>query len=59
MKTSTHDKITGSVKDLKGKVKEVTGEATNNPRLREEGRDQQVEGKVQKKVGQIEQVFNQ
>jgi uncharacterized protein YjbJ (UPF0337 family) len=59
MKTSTHDKITGSVKVLKGKVKEVAGEATNNPRLREQGRDQQVEGKVQKKVGQIEQVFNQ
>lgn len=58
MKDSTHDKAEGTAKDLKGKVKEAAGKMTNNPNLRDEGRADQVEGKVQKKVGDIEKVFN-
>jgi uncharacterized protein YjbJ (UPF0337 family) len=58
MKTSTQDHLSGSAKELKGKIKETTGKITHNPRLREEGRDEQAAGKVQKKVGDIEKVFD-
>ena len=58
MKESTKDQATGTAKELKGKIKEVAGKAVGNPKLRDEGRADQVEGKVQKKVGEIEKVFN-
>jgi uncharacterized protein YjbJ (UPF0337 family) len=58
MKTSTHDKIEGTAKDLKGKAQEGTGRALGDPNLEQRGRDQQVEGKVQKKVGDIKKVFD-
>jgi uncharacterized protein YjbJ (UPF0337 family) len=57
MKNSTKDKIEGTAKDLKGKVKETTGRAVGNSRLRDEGVDEQIAGKVQKKVGDVEKVF--
>jgi uncharacterized protein YjbJ (UPF0337 family) len=57
MKDSTKDKVQGSVHELKGKVKETVGRATNNPRLEDEGTDEKVAGKIQKKVGDIEKVF--
>jgi len=57
MKDSTKDKVQGSVHELKGKVKEEVGRATNNPRLEDEGNDEKVAGKVQKKVGDVEKVF--
>ena len=58
MKDSTHDKIEGTAKDAKGKVKEAAGKAVGNPNLRDEGRADQTEGKVQKKIGDVEKVFN-
>jgi uncharacterized protein YjbJ (UPF0337 family) len=57
MKNSTKDKAQGAVHDLKGKVKEQVGRATNNPDLEAEGTDEKVGGKIQKKVGDIEKVF--
>jgi uncharacterized protein YjbJ (UPF0337 family) len=57
MKNSTKDKAQGAVHDLKGKVKEQVGRATNNPDLEGEGTDEKVGGKIQKKVGDIEKVF--
>ena len=38
-------------------MKEKVGRATNNPTLEDEGTDEKVSGKVQKKVGQVERVF--
>jgi uncharacterized protein YjbJ (UPF0337 family) len=38
-------------------VKEGVGKATNNPRLQDEGTDERVAGTVQKKIGQVEKVF--
>lgn len=58
MKSSTQDKVEGHVKDIKGQVKETAGNVTNDPRLREEGREDQLEGKVQKKVGDVKKVFD-
>jgi uncharacterized protein YjbJ (UPF0337 family) len=42
---------------MKGKVKEKAGQVSNNPALEAEGQDEKLTGKVQKKVGQIEKVF--
>ncbi len=57
MKDSTKDKIEGAVHKAKGAVKEKVGHATNNPNLEAEGQDEKVGGKIQKKVGDIEKVF--
>jgi uncharacterized protein YjbJ (UPF0337 family) len=43
---------------VKGKVKENVGKLTNNPDLEVEGQDEKVGGKVQKKVGQVENVLD-
>ena len=58
MKPSTTDQVHGSMEEIKGKVKEKAGQMTGNPRLEDEGRSQKVAGKVQKKVGEIEKVFD-
>jgi uncharacterized protein YjbJ (UPF0337 family) len=57
MKDSTKDQAEGTLHEVKGKVKEQVGRATNNPNLVEDGQDEKVAGKVQKKVGQVEKVF--
>jgi uncharacterized protein YjbJ (UPF0337 family) len=54
MKPSTKDKAKGTFHEVKGKVKEKVGRATQNPDLEVEGRVEQGRGKVQKKVGQVE-----
>jgi uncharacterized protein YjbJ (UPF0337 family) len=57
MKQSTKDQAQGKFHEVKGKVKEKVGQATNNPRLKDEGHDEKVVGKVQKKIGQVEKVL--
>jgi uncharacterized protein YjbJ (UPF0337 family) len=57
MKPSTTDQITGKLHELKGKTKEVAGQLTNNPALAAEGQDEKLAGKIQKKIGQVEAVF--
>ena len=57
MKQSTKDKAEGKFHEVKGKVKEEVGRATNNPDLEAEGQVEKVGGKVQKKIGQVEKVL--
>ena len=57
MNPSTKDQIQGTFHEVKGKVKEETGKATNNPDLEAEGQGENLAGKIQKKVGQIKKVF--
>jgi uncharacterized protein YjbJ (UPF0337 family) len=57
MQDSTKDKIEGKTHEVKGAVKEKVGHATNDPDLEAEGQDEKVAGKIQKKVGDIEKVF--
>ena len=57
MKPSTKDQITGKVHEVKGKLKEKAGQVTNQPDLQAEGQSENFAGKIQKKIGQIEQVF--
>ena len=59
MKSSTKDKIKGSLREAKGKVKEESGKAIGNPNLQDRGTGEKVAGKVQKKVGDIKKVFGQ
>ena len=58
MKPSTKDQIEGDLREMKGKVKEKAGQLTNDPNLADEGRNERVAGKIQKKVGQIEKVLD-
>jgi uncharacterized protein YjbJ (UPF0337 family) len=44
--------------EVTGSAKEKMGRAGNNPRLTAEGQDQKLGGKMRKKVGQVEKVFN-
>ena len=57
MKPSTKDQINGSLHEMKGGVKEKVGQVTNDPNLAAEGQSEKLAGEVQKKVGQIEKVF--
>ena len=42
---------------LKGKIKEVAGELSDNPDLKAEGTGEKIAGKVQEKIGQVKKVF--
>ena len=57
MADSSKDKVKGKVNEASGKVKEKVGEATNDPKMQDEGTAEKVKGKVQKKVGDIKKVF--
>ena len=59
MKDSIKDKIEGKVHEVKGALKEKAGKATNDPDLETEGSAEKIGGKVQKKIGDIEKVFEQ
>jgi uncharacterized protein YjbJ (UPF0337 family) len=59
MKQSTEDKAKGRFHEVKGKVKEKVGRATNNPDLEAEGQVEKIGGKVQKKIGQVEKVLGE
>jgi len=57
MKQSTKDQIEGKLLEVKGTVKEKAGQVIKSPRLTTEGGKEKVAGKVQRKIGQIEKVF--
>lgn len=57
MNPSTKDQIEGAFHEAKGKAKETVGHAVGNPNVEAEGQAEKLGGKVQKKVGQIEKVF--
>jgi uncharacterized protein YjbJ (UPF0337 family) len=57
MKDSTKDRIEGGAHELKGKVKEIVAQAMNDPDLAAEGTDEELGGKIQKKVGDVKKVF--
>ena len=47
------DELEGKAKALKGKIKQATGDLTNNPRLHDEGVAEEVTGKAQGTVGRV------
>jgi uncharacterized protein YjbJ (UPF0337 family) len=57
MNPSTNDQIEGKFHEVKGKVKEAAGQVVGNPDLEAEGKAENLAGKIQRKVGQIEKVL--
>jgi uncharacterized protein YjbJ (UPF0337 family) len=57
MKSSTKNKTEGAYHEGKGKIKETVGKIIDKPSLEAEGRAEKIAGKVQKKVGEVEEVL--
>ena len=57
MKDSTKDQSAGKLHETKGKLKKKAGRLINDPDLEVQGQDEETGGKVQKKIGQAERVF--
>ena len=47
------DQVKGEVKNIGGKIKEATGEIVGDFDLVEEGKDDQMQGKIQRDYGNI------
>jgi uncharacterized protein YjbJ (UPF0337 family) len=54
---STNDQLAGAAHEVKGKIKETAGRVTGNPDLEAEGTAENLAGKIQKKLGQVEKIF--
>jgi uncharacterized protein YjbJ (UPF0337 family) len=57
MKESTKDRTAGKAHEVKGKAKKEIGRALNRPDIEERGANEEAEGKVRRKVGEVEKVF--
>jgi uncharacterized protein YjbJ (UPF0337 family) len=57
MKSSTKDQAVGKFHKAKGKLKEIAGDLSDNPKLEAEGTVEKIAGKVQEKIGQINKVL--
>ncbi len=57
MKSSTKDQAEGKFHKVKGKVKEIAGELSDNPKLEAEGAVEKIAGIVQEKIGQVKKVL--
>jgi uncharacterized protein YjbJ (UPF0337 family) len=42
---------------VKGKVKEIAGKLSDNPKLEAKGKGEKIAGKVQEKIGQVKKVW--
>jgi uncharacterized protein YjbJ (UPF0337 family) len=45
------DRIIGSAKEVKGKVKQVAGKAVGDAKLESDGRADKIEGRIQNAIG--------
>jgi uncharacterized protein YjbJ (UPF0337 family) len=57
MKSGTMDQAEGKFLKITGKLKEIAGELSDNPKLEAEGTGEKIAGIVQEKIGQVKQVF--
>ena len=57
MKSGTRDQAEGTFHQIKGKVKEVAGELSDNPKLEADGTGEKMAGKVQENIGEIKKVW--
>lgn len=55
--SSMKNRITGKFHQVKGKVKENAGRLFGNQELEAEGRKENLSGKIQDKIGQVEKVL--
>jgi uncharacterized protein YjbJ (UPF0337 family) len=56
MKSGARDEAEGKWHKVKGKVKEMAGELSDDPNLEAEGTTEKIAGKVQEKIGQVKKV---
>jgi uncharacterized protein YjbJ (UPF0337 family) len=56
MKSGARDEAEGKWHKVKGKVKEIVGELSDDPNLEAEGTNEKIAGKVQEKIGQVKKV---
>jgi len=59
MKSSTQDQVEGKFLKIKGKIKEIAGELSDNPELEAEGTGEKIAGIVQEKIGQVKKVLGE
>jgi len=57
MKSGARDEAEGRWHKVKGKVKEIAGELSDDPNLEAEGTNEKIAGKVQEKIGQVKKVL--
>lgn len=57
MKSSIRDKAEGKFHQLKGKVKEVSGDLTDNPKMEAEGMGEKMVGQAQENMGKVKKVW--
>ena len=53
------DRVEGSMKNMKGKLKEGAGKVLGDSKLETEGKGDQVEGKVQNTIGGIKDALRE
>ena len=56
MKSGARDEAEGTWHKVKGKVKEMAGELSDDPNLEAEGTNEKIAGKIQEKLGQVKKV---
>ena len=54
MKSSTKDQAKGKFHKMTGKLKEIAGKVSKNPKLEARGKYEKRAGKVQEKIGRVE-----
>jgi uncharacterized protein YjbJ (UPF0337 family) len=57
MKSSIRDKTEGKLHEMKGKVRQIAGKLSNNPKLEAKCTGENAAGNVQEKIGQIKKVL--
>ena len=57
MKSSTKDQVAGTFHQMVGRLKEIAGELSDNPKLEAAGTYEKITGKVQEKIGQVKKGF--
>ena len=57
MKSGAKDQAEGMFHKVKGRIKEIGGELSDNPKLEAEGAVEKIAGKVQEKIGQVKKVL--
>ena len=57
MKSRIRDKVEGTFHEVKGKVKEGAGRLSDNIGLEAEGTEENMAGKVQKKIAKFKEVL--
>jgi uncharacterized protein YjbJ (UPF0337 family) len=53
------DRVKGSAQNMKGKVKEAAGKAMGDEKMKQEGRADQVAGKVRNAVGGVKDAIRE